>query len=179
MRRAGQVLAVGVVVAMFALLAWRLADDQDGGAAAQVARGKPADAPDFSLPVFDGDGELSMRSLRGKAVVVNFWASWCGPCKDEAPALEAAWRSYRDQGLVVVGVNPKGEDFSGDVRRFIRRYEMTYPVVRAPGSLLGDFGLRGYPETFFVDRRGRIVAHASGPIDEERLDLEVRALLRT
>jgi cytochrome c biogenesis protein CcmG/thiol:disulfide interchange protein DsbE len=152
----GQVVAVGLVAALLGLLVWKVARGDDGGAAAQLGRGKNPVAPDFTLPRLDRPGELTFSSLRGKAVVVNFWASWCIPCKDEAPVLEQAWRDHRDEGLVVLGVD--AQDFKGDARSFMRKYGVTYPVVHdGKGSTLGRWGVTGFPETFCVDRRGRLV----------------------
>lgn len=165
----GQVIAVAAVVGMLALLGWKLAFGNEGGAAAQVAGGSNPVAPDFTLPRIDAEGgELTFSSLKGKAVVVNFWASWCVPCKDEAPELQRTYEKYRDQGLVVLGVDAR--DFRQDARRFIKRFGLTYPVVDdGKGSTLGKWGVRGFPETFFVDREGRIVGEViEGGIDLER-----------
>ena len=146
----GQVVAVATVAALLALLVWKLAR----GEGAQTASGV---APGFTLPRLDREGEsLSLASLRGKAVVLNFWASWCVPCREEAAVLEATWDKYRSRGLVVLGVDV--QDFGSDARRFARRYGMTYPIVRdGPGTLLGKYGATGVPETYFIDRRGRLV----------------------
>src|SRR5918997_1125957 len=111
---------------------------------------------------------VSLASLRGRAVVLNFWASWCDPCRDESPYLEQTWRANRGRGLVLVGVNE--EDVSKDARRFARRHGLTYPLVRdRSGDLRDDYGLRGYPETFVVDRRGRIVERVAGPVHRGKL----------
>ena len=125
-------------------------------------------APAFSLDRLDRDGTLSLAQLRGKPLVVNFWASWCGPCKDEAPVLQQTYERYRDQGLVVLGIDVK--DFREDARRFMRRYGITYPVVYdGKGSTIGRWGLQGYPETFFVDRTGKLVGERiAGAVDTER-----------
>ncbi len=172
-----QVLAVGVVVALFGLLVWKLTTGSSVGVGEALDAGKPVAAPDFTLPRLDTEGELRLSSLRGKAVVLNFWASWCEPCKEEAPALEAAWRKYRSRGLVVVGVD--AQDFARDARRFMRRYRMTYPVVHdGPGNTLGDYDLTGFPETFFVDRRGRLVGRRiAGEIDQETLEENIELAL--
>ena len=177
LKLAGQVLAVGVVVALFALLAWKLATDSGSGIVQALDAGKAVSAPDFALPRLDAEGDLRLSSLRGKAVVLNFWASWCEPCKEEAPVLEAAWRKYRSRGLVVVGID--AQDFARDARRFMRRYGMTYPVVHdGPGDTLGDYDLTGFPETFFVDRRGRLVGRrVTGAIDEETLEENIELAL--
>jgi cytochrome c biogenesis protein CcmG/thiol:disulfide interchange protein DsbE len=152
----GQALAVGLVAALLGLLVWKVAWGGNGGVSAQLARGESPSAPEFDLPRLDRPGRLTFSSLRGKAVVVNFWASWCVPCKDEAPVLERTWRQHRDDGLVVLGVD--AQDFKGDARGFMRKYAVTYPVVHdGKGSTLGRWGVTGFPETFCVDRRGRLV----------------------
>ena len=152
----GQVVAVGLVAALLGLLVWKVARGDDGGVAEELAQGKKPVAPEFTLPRLDKAGELSFSSLRGKAVVVNFWASWCIPCKDEAPVLEQTWRDHRDEGLVVLGVD--AQDFKGDARSFMRKHGLSYPVVHdGKGSTLGRWGVTGFPETFCVDRRGRLV----------------------
>ena len=88
--------------------------------------------------------------------MLNFWASWCIPCKQEARTLEAAWRRYGPRGVVVVGVD--ANDFSGDARSFMRKYGVTYPVVHdGSGKTLGPYRIQAFPETRFVDRRGKFV----------------------
>jgi cytochrome c biogenesis protein CcmG/thiol:disulfide interchange protein DsbE len=171
-----QGIAVAAVAALLVLLIWKIVED-DGGAASAVKRGEHPVAPGFTLPRLDRAGELSLTSLRGKAVVLNFWASWCGPCKKEAPLLEAAWRAWRDRGVVVVGVDAK--DFTDDAQRFMRKYGVTYPNVRdGSGDLEEPYGLLAYPETFFVDRRGRIVEHIVGQIHEgSQIDAGIRVAL--
>jgi cytochrome c biogenesis protein CcmG, thiol:disulfide interchange protein DsbE len=164
LRLAGQVAAIGLVAALLALLVWKTVRDE-GGAAEALSRGQQPVAPAWSLPRLEGGAPLSLASLRGKGVVLNFWASWCIPCKDEAPLLEQAWKEHRGDGLVVVGVNV--EDFDADARRFMERYGLTYPNVEdEKKSLIGRYGVRGFPETFFVDRRGRLVGERiAGGID--------------
>ena len=140
----GQIAAVALVAGLLALLIWKVANGS----------GKTAQPKNFTLPRLDRPGEIELASLRGKVVVLNFWASWCVPCKQEAPALERIWREYRSKGVVVLGVD--SEDFSGDAKDFMRRYEITYPVVREGGrDLYGPYGVTGVPETRVIDRNGK------------------------
>jgi cytochrome c biogenesis protein CcmG, thiol:disulfide interchange protein DsbE len=167
-QRVGQAIALVVVAALLGLLVWKVAFDREGGAAAELADGRAVAAPAFTLDRLDRDGQLSMASLRGKAVVVNFWASWCVPCRDEAPVLQETYERYRDRGLVVLGVDVN--DFRQDARKFLRRFGVTYPVVYdGKGSTVGRWGVRAFPETFFVDRSGKLVGQRiAGAVDIAR-----------
>jgi cytochrome c biogenesis protein CcmG/thiol:disulfide interchange protein DsbE len=166
----GQVLAVACVAGLLAILGWRLANGT------HVAKGV---APGFDLPRLNGSGKLALDSLRGKAVVVNFWASWCVPCKQEAKTLESGWQRWKGKDVVVLGVD--GQDFSGDARSFMSQHKVTYPVVRdGPGSTVSAYGVSGFPETFFVDRKGRIVgAHVIGAVTASMLDSNIRRALQS
>jgi cytochrome c biogenesis protein CcmG, thiol:disulfide interchange protein DsbE len=168
MKLGAQALAVGLVAALLALLVWKLVHDEGSGIPSALARGERPPAPLFDLPRLDGEGTLSLTDLRGKAVVVNFWASWCFPCKQESAALERTWREHRNDGLVVVGVN--FNDVDSDARSFVEDEGLTYPVVvDRKGSIMGRYGLTGVPETFFVDRQGRLVgSRVAGPVNEGR-----------
>jgi cytochrome c biogenesis protein CcmG/thiol:disulfide interchange protein DsbE len=118
-QRVGQAIALLGVAALLALLVWKVAVGRESGAADELAEGKLVQAPSFTLERLDREGRLSIEDLRGKAVVVNFWASWCVPCRDEAPVLQQTYERYRDQGLVVLGVDVN--DFREDARRFMNR----------------------------------------------------------
>jgi len=175
-RLVAQGVAVGLVALLFILLVWSIVHNEGGGAAAAVARGEEPAAPEFTLERLDRPGMLSPSSLRGKVVVLNFWGSWCFACKGEAAILEAGWQRWRDDGVVFVGVD--FHDFRADARRFMRRYGKTFPMVYdGPGNLLSAYGLTGAPETFFVGRDGRIVAHVVGAIEADELDANVRRAL--
>jgi cytochrome c biogenesis protein CcmG, thiol:disulfide interchange protein DsbE len=157
LRIAAQLGALALVLSLFGLLIWKVTSGEE---AARV--GEPA--PTIDVPALDGDGRVTSASFRGRPAVINFWASWCLPCRDEAPLLEAAWRRYRSRGVVVLGIDTR--DFIGDGRSFVKRFGLTYPNgYDGPGRLADEYGLTGFPETFVVDRRGRIVEHVVGPVE--------------
>ena len=111
--------------------------------------------------------------MRGKAVVLNFWASWCLPCKEETPRLEAAWKKWKPRGVVVVGLD--ANDFKSDARNFARRYGVTYPIVHdGPGRLLDDYGLTALPETFFIRPDGRLSSWTQGELSVEEIETGIR-----
>ena len=158
-----QGLALAGVAGLLVLLVWKVTHHPGAKLNAAIAHGKKPAAPNFDLPRLDGRGRVSLASLRGKAVIVNFWASWCAPCKREAPELERSWKAHSGQGLVVLGID--ANDVSGDARHFARKLGLTYPLVHAPTTIWDDWGVTGVPETFFVDRRGRLVdVHVAGPV---------------
>jgi len=174
-----QAAALGVVALLLGLLAWQVAQRQKGNdLSGQIAKGSEPAAPGLVLERLDGPGKVSLASLRGKAVVVNFWASWCVPCKSEAPRLQAAWQRFRGRNVVFLGVD--AQDFSSDARTFVDKYRLTYPIVHdGPGSTLGHWGVSGFPETFFVGRDGRLVAKVVGPVDDRQLDTNIALALRS
>lgn len=181
-RLVGQGVAIGLVALLFLLLAWSLLGDEGGNLAAAADRGERPTAPDFTLERLDGDSTLQLSSLRGKVVILNFWASWCIPCKKEAPFLEKLWRANRERGVVVVGVDAK--DFRADARRFAARFDLTFPLVYdGPGRTLDGFGVTGFPETFVLDREGRVVEAFAGAVDgddaRERLMAAIERALET
>ena len=167
-RVGAQALSVALVAGLLALLVWKVAHQVgDDTIASEVHNGKEPATPAFQLPRLGG-GTLASTSLRGKAQVVNFWASWCIPCRDEAPLLQDVSRQYGGR-LIVVGVDH--QDFAGDARGFVRRYGLTYPSVVDKGDkLYTKYGLTGVPETFCADRSGRVVAHVPGAVTRETLE---------
>jgi cytochrome c biogenesis protein CcmG, thiol:disulfide interchange protein DsbE len=174
-RLVAQAAAVAVVVALFGLLAWKVTQGESEVTKELAEGGTPA-APAFTLERLDGQGDLSLESLRGRPVVLNFWASWCGPCKDEAPLLEEASKRWAGK-VAFVGIDVK--DFRGDARTFIERYGVTYPnVYDGKGSTIGRYGVTGYPETYFIDAEGRVRYRIAGPVEEaEEVDDGIRRAL--
>jgi cytochrome c biogenesis protein CcmG, thiol:disulfide interchange protein DsbE len=171
LKLAGQAFALLTIALLVGLLGWKLLVEEGSGIRAALERGESPPAPGFTLPRLGEDGELSLEELRGQAVVVNFWASWCAPCRDEAPTLEAAWQTYRSEGLVVVGVD--FNDFERDAIAFARENGMTYPLVYdRDGKLVEAYGATGVPETFVVDRQGRIVGRPITGAINARPELE-------
>jgi cytochrome c biogenesis protein CcmG/thiol:disulfide interchange protein DsbE len=132
-----------------------------------VARRQYPRAPDATraLPVLGASGQSTLAAFRGKVVVLNFWASWCEPCQQEAPLLEQAQKSLEKHGATVLGVTY--QDASPDSEGFVRRYHVTYPVVRdTTGEFAHSFGTRQVPESFIINRQGRIVAISRGQIEQ-------------
>ncbi len=166
--RAGPLIAFAVVVGVIGMFAVGLVNRS----AAQVDRGA---APPFTLPLFGG-GTFSLAEQRGKVVVVNFWASWCGPCRDEAPVLESAWRTYKDRGVVFVGVDYV--DTEKEALGFLKEFNITYPNVPDVGTATSHaYRIQGVPETYFVGKDGQLYGNYIGPIDAATLSAKIQELL--
>ena len=143
-----------------------------------VKRGDRPAAPGrtVSLPALDGNGSTSLAQLRGKVVVLNFWASWCEPCQKEAPVLERAQQRLSKDNGTVLGVTYK--DDRSESRGFVRKFGVTYPVIRDDKlQLAPKFGTIKLPETFVIDRDGRVVAISRGQVEQKFLERAIdRAL---
>jgi len=141
-----------------------------------LARGERPEAPAVTLPALTGP-PVALAGLRGHPVVLNFWASWCVPCREEAPLLEQVWQTYHGRGLIVLGVDT--QDLEAPARAFLERYAITYPNGRDPdGRVSRVFGTTGVPETFFISADGRIVGRFPGEqVDPAAWQAAVSALL--
>lgn len=162
---------VAVVSAIVGLLSTGLGRDPSSVASPLIGRV----APDFTLSRLDGPA-LTLSTLRGQVVVLNFWASWCAECHTEQAALDQTWKKFQDSGVVVVGVN--FQDTTADASDYVRAAGVSYPVVLDTDSRTAlAYGLRGVPETFIVDRDGRIVERVIGPVNATRLSKTISSLL--
>jgi cytochrome c biogenesis protein CcmG/thiol:disulfide interchange protein DsbE len=180
-RLVGGLLVVGFV----ALLVYGvLAQAPDTGIDDSLARAEAPEAPGFDLPVLHGgslgnrlqpladaaarDRRVTLSELQGVPVVLNFWASWCIPCREEAPLLEREWRRARAAGVLFVGLDM--QDITEDARDFLREFAISYLNVRDKGKHVArEWGVTGIPETFFISPKGRIVGHVVGAVTQEQV----------
>ncbi len=181
----GRWIVLALVAAFLGLLTYGLlSKGTDTRIDQALAAGRAVSAPTFSLEILDrgtlppalqrsiGAGlakpRLSLGDLRGHTVVLNLWASWCSPCRDEAARLERGWRSLGSKGVLFLGLDI--QDLREDANGFIRRYGATYPSVREPGrDVANSYGATGIPETYFIDKRGYVVGHVIGVVSERQL----------
>ncbi|MFB0528022.1 MAG: peroxiredoxin family protein, partial [bacterium] len=112
-------------------------------------------APDFTLPDLEGNS-LTLSDFRGKVIILNFWATWCPPCRTEIPDFVQLYEKYKDEGLLIIGVNLDGGD-SRAVKQFSENYRINYPIVLGNVDVTQDYGgIRGIPTTFIIDKKGNI-----------------------
>ena len=136
-------------------------------------------APDLSLDRLEGDA-MDLESLRGQVVVVNFWATWCPPCRAEMPALERTYQAHQDEGLEILAVNATHQDNLSSIRPFIRERNLTFPILLdRDGSAGAAYQVRALPSTYFIDREG-VIQHViiGGPMSETTLRSTVQGLLQ-
>ena len=141
-----------------------------------IARGQRPAAPAIALPRLEGGATTLLGDYRGTVVVLNYWASWCTPCRQESPLLERWHKRISARGGTVLGIDSL--DVTSDARAFVRAFGLTYPMLRdRDGETQRRLGIRGYPETLIVDRAGRIAALQRGPVDDAFLRRSVLPLL--
>lgn len=166
--KAGILLAFAAVLALLGLLAWGLARVQAG----------PRDqgrAPDFAITGFDGR-KASLSELRGQVVIINFWASWCLPCREEAAYLEQTWRKYEDRGVVFIGVDYV--DTEKEALAYIKEFDITYINGPDLGTRISQaYNIKGVPETYFVSKSGELRGVHIGPLKSPELDEKIEELL--
>ena len=163
-----KVLAYGFVLALLALVGWGLI---------RVSAGPRSEgpAPDFTLQVFEGS-DVSLSDLRGQVIIINFWASWCPPCREEAAYLEATWRKYKDQGVVFLGVDYV--DMDVEALAYISEFDITYPNGPDIGTRISQaYRIQGVPETFFVGKDGTLRGVKIGPLYPPELEDRISELL--
>ena len=158
------------VLAVVGLLTYGLISKSN----ARIAVGQPI--PDRTLPKLTSSGTGNVGDYKGKWVLVNVWASWCQPCRDEAPALQRFYDSERKHDFTVLGIDSR--DLSDDARSFLQRYGITYPQLRdGSGEIPHDLGMTGFPENFLVDPRGDIALVRPGPVTTDFLNASVKPFL--
>ncbi|MFP5361559.1 MAG: TlpA family protein disulfide reductase [Thermoleophilia bacterium] len=184
LRFAGRVVAFALAAGLVALLAYGLlARAPDTTIDDALANASPVPAPGFSLEALiagsrpknlafaraQADDRVDLRELRGTPIVLNFWASWCIPCRDEAPLLQRGWIRHAKAGVLFLGLNM--QDVRSDARAFVTTFGQTFPHVRDPSNATArKWGVTGIPETFFIGRDGRVVGHVIGVVTVQQLE---------
>jgi cytochrome c biogenesis protein CcmG/thiol:disulfide interchange protein DsbE len=167
-KRTGLILTFAVILALLGLLGWGLKKAQAGPRENGVA-------PDFSLTGYDGR-TFTLGELRGQVVIINFWASWCLPCREEAAYLEKTWRKYEGQGVVFVGVD--WVDTEKEALAYIKEFDITYINGPDIGTRAAQaYNIQGVPETFYVAKNGELRGVHIGPLKSPELDQKIEELL--
>lgn len=167
-RAAGIVTVFVVLLLLLGLFGWGLVKAQAGPRESGMA-------PDFTITAFDGR-EFTLSKARGRVVIVNFWASWCPPCREEAAYLEATWRKYEDRGVIFVGVD--WVDTEKEALAYIKEFDITYLNGPDLGTRAAQaYNIQGVPETFFVAKNGELRGVHIGPLKAPQLDEKIEELL--
>lgn len=189
-----QILAIAAVLVFVGLLAYGLlASASSTRIDESLAKREAPPAPSFDLEVLErgalpgslqgdvgppmDDGRLALEELEGTPLLLNFWASWCIPCREEAPLLQRGWERFGPNGVLFLGLDM--QDLTGDARDFLDEFDITYPTIRDPANEVArSYGATGIPETYFISARGRVVSHVIGVISEDQLRAGVSAAKR-
>ena len=167
-KRMGTIVTFAVILALLGLLAWGLKKAQAGPRESGMA-------PDFNLTDFDGR-TVQLSDLRGQVVIINFWASWCPPCREEASYLEETWRKYEDKGVVFIGVD--WVDTEKEALAYIDEFDITYLNGPDIGTRIAQaYNIQGVPETFYVAKNGELRGVHIGPLKSPILDNKIEELL--
>lgn len=166
--RWGWIVAFATLALLMGFLGWGLWKSLTGPRSSGVA-------PDFTIESYDGR-TVTLSKLRGQVVIVNFWASWCLPCREEAAYLEQTWRKYKDKGVMFVGVD--WVDTPTNALAYIKEFDITYPNGPDLGTKIAQaFRIQGVPETYYVDKRGTLRGVHIGPLKSPELDQKIDELL--
>ena len=166
--RAGRIVTFASILALLGLLGWGLAKAQAGPRQTGIA-------PDFALTGFDGRS-FTLSQFRGQVVVINFWASWCIPCRQEAAYLEQTWRKYQDKGVIFIGVD--WADTDKEARAYIKEFDITYLNGPDLGTRIAQaYNIQGVPETFYIAKNGELRGVHIGPLSPPQLDEKIDELL--
>lgn len=171
------IVAILAAAALLALLTYGVVIKQGGNSIDNaLADGERPAATVRDVRVLNSDETTSIADYRGDVVLLNFWASWCGPCKTESPAIERAYNKYKKRGFVVLGADV--DDLSSDANKFIIENNLTYPILRyTSANATKDFGTKRMPESFLIDRNGNIAALQRYQIDDEWLNRVIPPVL--
>jgi cytochrome c biogenesis protein CcmG/thiol:disulfide interchange protein DsbE len=165
---AGALVSYMLILGLLGLLGWGLINVNRG----QLSSGM---APDFTITSFEGE-TITLSELRGQVVIINFWASWCPPCREEAPYLEATWRKYQDQGVFFIGVDYV--DTEKEALAYIDEFDISYFNGPDIGTQIShDYRMEGVPETFYVAKNGELRGLKIGPLYPPELDQMIEELL--
>ena len=167
-KRVGIIVTFALILTLLGLLAWGLKKAQAGPRESGMA-------PDFTITGFDGR-TVTLNELRGQVVIVNFWASWCPPCREEAAYLEETWRKYEGEGVVFIGVDYV--DTEKEALAYIEEFDITYINGPDIGTRIAQaYNIQGVPETFFVAKNGELRGVHIGPMKSPQLDEKIEELL--
>lgn len=173
-RKSAIVITAFVIIGFLGLLVWGMLNKEPiTGLSGVTMVNRPA--PAFVLKTFD-ENTIALANLRGRPLVINFWASWCPPCREEAPLIERTWRAYKNRNLTFLGVNI--QDRKEDALSYLQEFDITYPNGPDPtGEITIDYGVSGLPVTFFISRDGKVVRRWVGALEHSVLSRSIEEIM--